>query len=285
MARQPLGRGLSALLGDEGPKESVVELGLEQIEANSEQPRTRFDEAALDQLAQSISSNGIVQPIVVRKNGPKYQIIAGERRWRAAQRAGLRKVPVVVREVADDKLLELALIENIQREELNPVEEARAFRKLTDAIGLTQEMIAERVGKERSLIATSLRLLNLPAEVLEMIEDGRLSASHGRALLMIGDTSAQRRLAKTIVSMGLSVREAERAVKQAMRPNTSQTTDKRAVSAKRDANLISAETKMRRKLSTNVNILPSRNGTGGKIEIEYYTMDDLDRIYQAIIQG
>lgn len=284
MARQPLGRGLSALLGDEGPKESVVELGLEQIEANSEQPRTRFDEAALDQLAQSISSNGIVQPIVVRKNGPKYQIIAGERRWRAAQRAGLRKVPVVVREVADDKLLELALIENIQREELNPVEEARAFRKLTDAIGLTQEMIAERVGKERSLIATSLRLLNLPAEVLEMIEDGRLSASHGRALLMIGDTSAQRRLAKTIVSMGLSVREAERAVKQAMRPNTSQAADKKAVSAGRDANLISAETKMRRKLSTNVNILPSRNGTGGKIEIEYYTMDDLDRIYQAIIQ-
>lgn len=285
MARQPLGRGLSALLGDEGPKESVVELGLEQIEANSEQPRTRFDEAALDQLAQSISSNGIVQPIVVRKNGPKYQIIAGERRWRAAQRAGLRKVPVVVREVADDKLLELALIENIQREELNPVEEARAFRKLTDAIGLTQEMIAERVGKERSLIATSLRLLNLPAEVLEMIEDGRLSASHGRALLMIGDTSAQRRLAKTIVSMGLSVREAERAVKQAMRPNTSQTPDKKAVNAKRDANLISAETKMRRKLSTNVNILPSRNGKGGKIEIEYYTMEDLDRIYQAIIQG
>lgn len=285
MARQPLGRGLSALLGDEGPKESVVELGLEQIEANSEQPRTRFDEAALDQLAQSISSNGIVQPIVVRKNGPKYQIIAGERRWRAAQRVGLRKVPVVVREVADDKLLELALIENIQREELNPVEEARAFRKLTDAIGLTQEMIADRVGKERSLIATSLRLLNLPAEVLEMIEDGRLSASHGRALLMIGDTSAQRRLAKTIVSMGLSVREAERAVKQAMRPNTLQTTDKKAVSARRDANLISAETKMRRKLSTNVNILPSRNGTGGKIEIEYYTMDDLDRIYQAIIQG
>jgi len=284
MVRQPLGRGLSALLGDERPPDSVVELGLEQIEPNSEQPRTRFDDAALDQLAQSISANGIVQPIVVRKNGPKYQIIAGERRWRAAQRAGLRKIPVVVREVADDKLLELALIENIQREELNPVEEARAFRKLTDTIGLTQEMIAERVGKERSLIATSLRLLNLPSEVLELIEDARLSASHGRALLMIGDPALQRRLAKTIVSMGLSVREAERTVKQAMRPG-SQTTDNKRVSSKRDANLISAETKMRRKLSTSVNILPSKNGSGGKIEIEYYTMDDLDRIYQAIIQG
>ena len=178
----------------------------------------------------------------------------------------------------------MALIENIQREELNPVEEARAFRKLTDTIGLTQEMIAERVGKERSLIATSLRLLNLPSEVLELIEDARLSASHGRALLMIGDPALQRRLAKTIVSMGLSVREAERAVKQAMRPG-SQTTGNKRVSSKRDANLISAETKMRRKLSTNVNILPSKNGSGGKIEIEYYTMDDLDRIYQAIIQG
>lgn len=284
MARQSLGRGLSALLGDDGPKDAVVELGLDEIEPNSEQPRTRFDAAALDQLAQSISSNGIVQPIVVRRVGTRYQIVAGERRWRAAQRAGLRRIPVVVRDVSEDKLLELALIENIQREELNPVEEARAFRKLTDTLGLTQEMIAERVGKERSLIATSLRLLNLPNEVLDLIEEGRLSASHGRALLMIGDASIQKRIAKSIISMGLSVREAERAVKHAMRAKT-QSTEKKVVSGKRDANLISAETKLRRRLSTNVNILPSRTGTGGKIEIEYYTMDDLDRIFQAIIES
>jgi ParB family chromosome partitioning protein len=284
MARQPLGRGLSALLGDEASRDNVIELSLDQIEPNSEQPRTRFEETALDELAQSITANGIVQPIVVRPRGPKYQIVAGERRWRAAQRAGLHKIPVVVRDVADEKLLELALIENIQREELNPVEEARAYRKLIEKIGLTQEMIAERVGKERSLIATSLRLLNLPSDVLEMIEEGKLSASHGRALLMIGDPAVQRRLAKTIVSMTLSVREAERLVKQAMRPKP-QTAEKKAVNSKRDANLVSAETKLRRKLATNVNLLPAKNGPGGRIEIEYYTLDDLDRIYQIIIQS
>jgi ParB family transcriptional regulator, chromosome partitioning protein len=284
MARQPLGRGLSALLGDEAPKDSVVELSLDQIEPNSEQPRTRFEEAALDELARSIIANGLVQPIVVRQKGSGYQIVAGERRWRAAQRAGLHKIPVVVREVADEKLLELALIENIQREELNPVEEARAFRKLIDNIGLTQEMIADRIGKERSLIATSLRLLKLPDDVLEMIEEGKLSSSHGRALLLTDDPATQRRIAKTIVSMALSVREAERFVKNAMRPG-SQSTDKKAVSSKRDANLISAETKLRRKLATNVNILPAKNGPGGRVEIEYYTLDDLDRIYQTIIQS
>jgi ParB family transcriptional regulator, chromosome partitioning protein len=283
MARQPLGRGLSALLGDEAPRDSVIELSLDQIEPNTEQPRTRFEEAALDELAQSITASGLIQPIVVRPRGAKYQIVAGERRWRAAQRAGLHKIPAVVREVADEKLLELALVENIQREELNPVEEARAYRKLIDKIGLTQEMIAERVGKERTLITTSLRLLNLPEEVLQMIEEGKLSASHGRALLMIGDPTVQRRLAKTIESMALSVREAERLVKKAMRPKP-QTSENKAVN-KRDANVISAETKLRRKLGTSVNILPAKSGTGGKVEIEYYTLDDLDRIFQTIIQS
>jgi ParB family transcriptional regulator, chromosome partitioning protein len=284
MARQPLGRGLSALLGDETPRDSVTELSLDQIEPNSEQPRTRFEDAALDELAQSITANGLIQPIVVRPRGSKYQIVAGERRWRAAQRAGLHKIPAVVREVGDEKLLELALIENIQREGLNPVEEARAYRKLIDKIGLTQEMIAERVGKERSLVATSLRLLGLPAEVLELIAEGKLSASHGRVLLMNDDPATQRRLAKTIVSMALSVREAERLVKNASSPKP-QTSDKKAVINKRDANLISAETKLRRKLATSVNILPAKSGSGGKVEIEYYTLDDLDRIYQTIIQS
>ncbi|MGD9560730.1 MAG: ParB/RepB/Spo0J family partition protein [Pyrinomonadaceae bacterium] len=284
MARQPLGRGLSSLLGDEKPKDTVIELSLDRIEPNTEQPRTRFEESALDELARSIISNGIVQPIVVRPRGPNYQIVAGERRWRAAQRAGLHKIPAVVREVADEKLLELALIENIQREELNPVEEARAYRKLIDKIGLTQEMIADRVGKERSLVATSLRLLKLPDDILEMIEEGKLSASHGRALLMTGDASAQRRFAKTIITMGLSVREAERIVKKGIQPRP-QRTDTTGLSNKRDANVITAETKLRRKLGTNVSILPSKTGAGGKVEIEYYTMDDLDRIYQVIIQG
>ena len=148
MARQPLGRGLSALLGDESPQDNILELGIDQIEPNSEQPRTRFTEKALDGLAQSIIANGIVQPIVVRRKGSKYQIVAGERRWRAAQRAGLHSIPVVVREVSDDKLLEIALVENIQRQDLNAVEEARAYRKLIDTIGLTQEMVSERVDRK-----------------------------------------------------------------------------------------------------------------------------------------
>ena len=257
MARQPLGRGLSALLGDESPKDNILELGLDQIEPNSEQPRTRFAEDALDELAQSITANGIVQPIVVRRKGAKYQIVAGERRWRAAQRAGLHRIPVVVREVSDDKLLELALIENIQRQDLNAVEEARAFRKLIDTIGLTQEMIAERIGKERSLIATSLRLLKLPAEVLKFIEDEKLTAGHGRALLMADDAAAQRRIAKSIIDLSLSVREAEKLIKRLGKAG-SQTIDIIKVKPTKDANIISAETKLRRKLATNVNILPQQ---------------------------
>lgn len=284
MVRQPLGRGLSALLGDEAPKDNVQELGIDQIEPNSEQPRTRFEEAALDELATSITSNGIVQPIVVRRNGGRYQIVAGERRWRAAQKAGLRKVPVVVRDVADEKLLEIALIENIQRQELNPVEEARAFRKLIDNIGLTQEMVSSRIGKSRTMIATSMRLLKLPGEVLELIEHEKITAGHARALLVTDDPSVQRRVAKTIVAMSLSVRETERMLKKEAQSH-SQTADKKRVKAARDANLISAETKLRRKLGTNVNIIPSKTGVGGKVEIEYYSMDDLDRVYQTIIDA
>ncbi len=283
-ARQSLGRGLSALLGDEKPRDQIVELGLDQIEPNSEQPRSRFEETALDELARSILSNGIVQPIVVRPHGAKYQIVAGERRWRAAQRAGLHRIPVAVREVPDEKLLELALIENIQRQELNPIEEARAYRKLIDSIGLTQDAIAERVGRERSLIATSIRLLRLPEEVLEMIEGGKLSAGHGRALLLTDDPAAQRRLAKVIAETGASVREAEGIVKKGAKPKPQKVGNKQVKSG-RDPNLISAETKLRRKLGTNVTIMPAQSGTGGKLVIEYYTMDDLDRVYQVIMDN
>ncbi|MEO7674107.1 MAG: ParB/RepB/Spo0J family partition protein [Pyrinomonadaceae bacterium] len=283
MPRQSLGRGLSALLGDESPKDNVLELDIDQIEPNSEQPRSRFPETALDELAQSIKANGIVQPIVVRRKGPKYQIVAGERRWRSAQRAGLRRIPVVVREVSDDKLLELALVENIQRQELNAVEEARAFRKLIDTIGLTQEMVSERIGKERSMIATSLRLLKLPDEVLTYIEEEKLTAGHGRALLLAADASAQRRIAKSIVDLSLSVRETEKLARR-MGKEGSQTPETTRVKASKDANVVSAETKLRRKLGTNVNIVPGKQG-GGKVEIEYYSMDDLDRIYQMIIQS
>lgn len=286
MPRKPLGRGLSALLGDDEKKVSTGssashETDIDLIEPNPEQPRTRFVDEALDELARSIAVNGIVQPIVVRKKADRYQIIAGERRWRAAQRAGLRKVPIVLREVSDEKLLEVALVENIQRQELNPVEEARAYRKLIDSIGLTQEEVSERVGKERSLIATSLRLLKLPVDILTLIEDGRLSAGHGRALLMADDPAAQKRIARLTIEKGLSVRECERAVKGTAA--TGKTTTKTAAASNEDPNIRAAETKLMRALSTNVRIRPKAAGKGGKIEIEYYTADDLNRIYDVII--
>ena len=286
MARQVLGRGLSALLGDENTKtsgEELLDLDLDLIEPNSEQPRTRFTEENLEELAQSIRANGIVQPIVVRRRGARYQIVAGERRWRAAQRAGMQKIPAVVKEVSDDKLLELALIENIQRQELNAIEEAKAYKNLINTIGLTQEMVAERVGKNRTVVTTSLRLLKLPEEVQKLIEEEKISAGHGRALLMIDDSEAQKRVAKNVMEMSLSVRETEKTVKRLNR-GEDQTTGKNISKPKIDANIKAAETKLRRYLGTNVQILPDGKGTGGRIEIEYYGDVDLDRIFNAILK-
>ena len=293
MPRQSLGRGLSALLGDEKPaaKESAIrdaaalptrvnELDIDLIEPNPEQPRVNFADSELEELAASIRSNGIVQPIVVRPKGEnRYQIVAGERRWRAAQKAGLRKVPVSVREVSDEKLLEIALIENIQRQQLNPIEEANAFRKLIDSIGLTQEEVAERVGKERTLITTTMRLLKLPEAVQKHLIAGKLSLSHGRALLMSDDAAMQRYVADDIVAQGLSVREAERRIKSAKRTPKEKAEPQARVA---DPNVKVAETRMMRHLSTNVKIVPSKKGTGGKIEIEYYGIDDLNRIYEML---
>ena len=286
MARQVLGRGLSALLGEEVIKssgEELLDLDLDLIEPNSEQPRTRFTDENLDELAQSIRSNGIVQPILVRRKGQRYQIVAGERRWRAAQRAGLQKVPAVVKDVSDEKLLELALVENIQRQELNPIEEAKAFKNLINTIGLTQEMVAERVGKNRTVITTSLRLLKLPDEIQKLIEEEKISAGHGRALLMIDDFEAQKRIAKTVMEMSLSVRETEKSVKRLNRGEPHSVL-KTANKPKIDANIKAAETKLRRYLGTNVHIIPDGKGTGGKIEIEYYGEVDLDRIFNSILK-
>lgn len=284
MARQSLGRGLSSLLGDAPQvKQEMLsnEIDISLVDPNPEQPRTRFTDALLDELARSITANGIVQPLVVRQHGVRYQIVAGERRWRAAQRAGLHKIPVTVREIADDKLLEIALIENIQRQELNPIEEARAYRKLIDTIGLTQEQVAEQVGKERTLIATTLRLLKLPGDILKLIEEGKLSAGHGRALLLSDDINDQRRVARTIIERGMSVRETERTIKSA-RTRRPQTKDNTAVTVAKDPNIRHAEAKLMRSLGTNVKILPSGIGTAGKIEIEYYNTSDLDRLFQLL---
>lgn len=286
MARQTLGRGLSALLGEELPPAAGAarsEIDIDLIEPNPEQPRTRFAEASLEELAKSIRANGVVQPIVLRQIGGRYQIVAGERRWRASQRAGLRKIPAVIREVSDEKLLELALVENIQRQELNPIEEAKAYRKLIDTIGLTQEEVAERVGKERTVITTSMRLLRLPGEIQRVIEEGGLSAGHGRALLVIDDPSVQREVANLAVDLGWSVRETERAVKKAHSKKQEPTVNK-GISRTNDANVKAAETKLMRTLNTNVKIVPDKKGTGGKIEIEFYGTDDLDRVFQLIMK-
>jgi ParB family chromosome partitioning protein len=286
MARQPLGRGLSALLGEDTATPSVsaspMEIDVDLIEPNPEQPRTRFDDAHLEDLARSIRANGVVQPIVVRKRNGRYQIIAGERRWRATQRAGLRKIPAVVKDIPDDKLLELALVENIQRQELNAIEEANAYRKLIDYVGLTQEMVAERVGKDRTLIATSIRLLKLPNDVQKLIIEGSLSAGHGRALLMTDDPKVQRAVAQSAVDIGLSVRETEKAVKRASRKG-GQDIDNKSVTVQIDPNVKSAETKLTRVLSTKVTIIPSGRRAGGKIEIEYYNTDDLDRLFTMLV--
>src|SRR5215217_2133065 len=204
MARQTLGRGLSALLGeDTQPSEPVSpssELDIHLIKPNAEQPRTRFAETALEELTQSIRANGVIQPIVVRKVEGGYEIVAGERRWRASQRAGLLKVPVVVRDIPDDRLLAAALIENIQREDLNPIEEAHGYRRLGDEFGLTQEQIAESVGKDRSSVANYVRQLRLPPEIRDYVGAGTLSMGHARALLGLPDEAAQLRVGKEVVT-------------------------------------------------------------------------------------
>jgi ParB family transcriptional regulator, chromosome partitioning protein len=285
MNRKVLGRGLSALISNDSMSENegFLEIDLDMIQPNSEQPRTRFEETSLGELAQSIRANGIVQPIVVRRKGSQYEIVAGERRWRAAQKAGLLKIPVVIKDISDDKILEVALIENIQRQELNAIEEANAYRKLIDSIGLTQEMLAERVGKNRTVITTFLRLLRLPSDIQKLVEENKISAGHARALLMVDDADVQRKVARNILEMSLSVRETEKIVKKLSKGET-QTSEKKQVKPIVDANMKAAETKLRRHLGTQVQILPDGKGTGGKLEIEYYSDSDLDRIYQLLIK-
>ena len=276
---------MSALLSDTPAtvNEEMLEVGIELIEANSLQPRTYFDDAKLEELAQSIRSNGIIQPLLVRPHGMgRYQIIAGERRWRAAQLAGLRSVPVVIRQVSDDRMLELALVENIQRQELNAIEEAHAYKRLIETFNLTQEVVAQRVGRDRTFITNYLRLLRLPDDVQRFVEEEKLSMGHARALVAVDDPEIQRRMARNIIDRGLSVRETERAIKRVIEGEPVASKEGQT-EKKTDANIRAAEAKMRRHLSTQVRLLPSRSGPGGKIEIEYYTDNDLHRLYTIIL--
>ncbi|MDX6693833.1 MAG: ParB family transcriptional regulator, chromosome partitioning protein [Blastocatellia bacterium] len=284
MTRRVLGRGLSALLSDTAAtsSEELLEVDIDLIEPNSAQPRTNFNEERLNDLAQSIRSNGIVQPLLVRRRGARYQLVAGERRWRAAQRAGLQRVPAVVRDIPDDKLLELALIENIQRQELNAIEEAHAYKRLIETLGLTQETVAQRVGRDRSFVTNYLRLLRLPEDIQQMVEEDKLTMGHARALLGIDDAEAQRRVAQNIIEQTLSVRETERAIKRIIAGATPAAATQ-PLPARDDANIRAAENKLRRRLGTQVRVMPSLTGEGGKIEIEYYNETDLDRVYQLLI--
>ena len=284
MTRKALGRGLGALLSAEGTAtatEDASEIPIDLIDPSSLQPRSIFDESKLDELARSITANGVVQPLLLRRRGPRYELIAGERRWRAAQLAGLSKVPAVIRSVSDDKVLELALIENIQREDLNPIEEARAYKKLIDTVGLTQETVAERVGRDRSYVTNYLRLLKLPNDLQDLLQKGKLSTGHARALLGTDHIEVQRRLARKVIDRDLSVRATEQLVRQTVEPRQRKTT--RAVQAV-DPNVRAAETKLRRQFGTQVRIVSDESGRG-RIEFEFYNSNDLDRLYSLLARA
>ncbi|MCU1266034.1 MAG: hypothetical protein JWM21_2352 [Acidobacteria bacterium] len=285
MTRKPLGRGLNALLSadETTTAEASSDIAIDLIDPSPVQPRSHFDDRSLKELAMSIRENGIVQPILVRPSGARFELVAGERRWRAARAAGLERIPAIVREIANDKVLELALIENIQREDLNAIEEARAYKKLIETVGLTQESLAQRVGRDRSYITNHLRLLRLPDDLQQLVQEGKLSAGHARTLLGTDDVPAQRRVARKIMEKGLSVRETERVIQQLIE-NKGKHPDATSRSGA-DPNLKAAEAKLRRKLGTRISITPSGSRPGGKIEIEYYDDRELDRFYGLLMAG
>lgn len=259
----------------------MIEIDIDLIEPNNFQPRTHFDEGRLEELAQSIRFNGVIQPLLVRKiDDERYQLVAGERRWRAAQRANLQKVPCVVKEIPENKMLELALIENIQRQELNAIEEAYAYKRLIETLEITQEALAQRVGRDRTFITNHLRLLRLPEDIQQLVESEKLSMGHARAILGIDDQNIQRKLVKNILDKELSVRQTERAVKEII--DGAESSNDKSIRVKEDVNLRFAEDKLRRKLSSKVRITILKDGKG-KIEIEFYDEKDLNRLYEMIL--
>ena len=281
-AKRPrLGRGLDAILPhapSAGKSVSNFEAPIEEIHPNRDQPRRHFDDEALEQLAQSIRELGVLEPILVRKRSAGgFEIIAGERRWRAAQRAQLRQVPVFVRELSPQQAFEAALVENLQREDLNPVETGRAFQRLLDEFGHTQETIASRVGKDRSTIANAVRLLKLPDDVLGMVESGQLSEGHGRALLAAADDGSIRRLARLVVQKGLSVRETERQA----RGSTTSADATGKESPRPSANVRDLESKLSRALGATVRVVDRRGK--GKLEIPFASYDQLDAILARLL--
>ena len=282
--KKGLGRGLSALIPSAAaPKietrdeRSTSEIAVDRITPSPFQPRRTFDEAKIDELASSIRNQGIIQPLVVRPQGDGFELIAGERRWRAAMRAGLNRVPVVVRDASDHEALQLALVENLQREDLNPIEEASGYRRLQEEFHWSQEEMADKVGKSRPAITNSLRLLALPVEVQQEVAAGNLPAGQARALLGLHTEPLIISACREVIAKGLSTRETEKMVRHLIMGRK-----RRRQVPLIDPDLKSIVEELQRALGTRVRLLPKARSTKGKIEIEYYTLPDLERIFQAI---
>lgn len=305
MTRNALGRGLGALIREPEPQlqhasqplplpqqaqgvatqpsqaipTGSYQVDIDLIDPNPYQPRTRFREEALEELSRSIQASGIIQPLVLRKMGPRYQLIAGERRWRAAQRAGLQRVPAVLREIPEEQVLELTLVENLQREDLNTVEEARAFDRLLNEFHMIQEEVATRTGKDRATIANAVRVLRLEKPILDLMEDGKLTAGHARALLTVADSGERQRLAHRISRGGLTVRQLERFIVRKARAGTVE--EKPAVEL--DANTRAALEELERHLGTRVTMRPKGRKRPGQLLIEFYDDAQLAGIYDKLM--
>ena len=279
MERKALGRGISALIPEkksEGKGEKITYLKLDQIKPSVFQPREDFDSQRMEELIQSIKQKGLIQPIAVRRQGEYYEIIAGERRFRAAKSLNLKELPVIVKDVDDCDSLELSLIENIQRQKLNPIEEAYAYQYLIEKFNVTQEKVSEALGKARASVANTLRLLKLPQEIQEEIKKGRISFAHGRSILEVRDLNQQRRLAQEVISKGLSVRELENLIKR-LRPKIPETKLRANL---REPHLAALEEELQRILATKIRI--SKKKKRGHILIEFYSQEDLERIVNKL---
>ncbi len=285
-----LGRGLGALLPDfdepavaEDERHKIVELDVERVMPNPDQPRKHFDEDQMTDLVESIREHGVLQPIIVAPKGDDYLIVAGERRWRAAKRVGLTMIPAIVKDLSEDQIFELALIENIQRADLNPIEEARGYKQLADRFGYSAELIAKRMGKSRPQVANTMRLLSLPEEVLAFVEEEKLSVSHVRPLLALNDAKWQIEFAHEIYQSNLSVRDVETMINKLKEKGTITTVTKQVIFEEPPTvspELVSIQEQLKNRLGTQVRIKSS--GKKGKIEIEFYGRDDLKRVLDAL---
>ncbi|HSV33285.1 MAG TPA: ParB/RepB/Spo0J family partition protein [Pyrinomonadaceae bacterium] len=283
MTKKPLGRGLSALLPRESAiSEEVRNVEIDLIRPSDDQPRTRFDQDRLNDLALSIKSNGIIQPLLVRRRGGMYELIAGERRWRAAQLAEIKSLPVIIREIPDERVLELSLIENIQRQELNPIEEAKAYRKLIGELNLQHDEVARRVGRDRSVITNYLRILKLPDDIQALVAQEKLSMGHARALLGVDSPHLMRSLSQRILQKHWSVRETENRVRKLNRKEAPSLTPQ--AGDRTDPNIRAAEAKLRTRLGRQVKIVQDKAKSSGRLELHYYDSADLDNLFRLLIR-